>query len=119
YEVVGEAPIAFPRTYALDGSTLPPSHHGPKAVVADIACFARPVRYVKAPSGHTWCSSEGLLLVVELLSPSTWQNDLGEGSSREEVDRWRTYLENGVAELWVLNAGFDGCGLPPRSGLFL
>jgi Uma2 family endonuclease len=120
-DVLSEAPIVFERTYALDGSILPPSHHGPKALVPDIACFARPPRFIRAPSGHTWYSAERLLLVVEFLSPSTWASDLGDaqGPSRDDVDRWRTYLENHVAEYWILNAGFERCGLPPRSGLFL
>lgn len=119
YEVVPEAPITFERVYALDGSVLPPSHHGPKALVVDFACFSRPVRVVRAPSGHTWFSPEGLVLVAEFVSPSSWANDLGEGSSREEVDRWRTYLEAAVPEYWIFNAGFERAGLPPRSGLFL
>lgn len=119
FAVVPEAPVAFERTYSLDGTELPPSHHGPKALVPDVSCFSRPMRYVTAPSGHTWYSPAGLLLVVEVLSPTTWASDLGEGASREGVDRWRTYLENGVAEYWILNAGFERCGLPPRSGLFL
>lgn len=97
--VGSEAPIAFERVYTLAGTILPPSHHGPKALVPDIACFARPIRHVTGPSGHTWYSTEGLLLVVELVSPSSWRADLGDGSSPEEVDRWRTYLEADVLVL--------------------
>ncbi len=119
HNIVPDAPVALDEVFALDGSVLPTSHHGPKALVLDLACFADPVRFVKAPAGHTWFSAETLLVAIEFVSPSTWRNDLGEGSSGEEVDRWRTYLENGVSEYWILNAGTEACGLPPRSGFFL
>jgi hypothetical protein len=58
--------------------------------------------------------------VVEILSPGTWNADLGEGEA-DDVDRPRTYLENGVLEYWTLNVGVEHptCPLAPRSGRFL
>ena len=55
--------------------------------------------------------------MIEFVSASSWRADLGLGAA-DQVDRWRTYLENGVPELWVLNAGVPGAALPPRSALF-
>jgi Uma2 family endonuclease len=45
-------------------------------------------------------SPEHLLLVIEILSPTTWRQDLGVGDA-DDVDRPRTYLESGVPEYWV------------------
>ena len=119
YDVMQERSIAFDPITSLAGTILPASHHGPKTLEPDLAVFARPLDVVTAPGGNVVLSPKGLLLVIELVSPSTWHKDLGDGSSPEQVDRWRTYLENGVPEYWVLNAGTERCGLEPRSGLFL
>lgn len=118
FSVIPEPGIGFERILDTKGRVLPESFLGPKALEPDLACFAGTLRFVPAGRGLTHFSPRGLRLVVEVLSPSTWRSDLGEGAD-DDVDRLRTYAANGVPEYFVLNAGLEGLPLPPRSGLFL
>ncbi|MBX3469553.1 MAG: Uma2 family endonuclease [Planctomycetes bacterium] len=115
YEVVQECSVSLPRIVSLRGHTVPESRLGPTSIEPDLAVFhgrpgVMPTRDVAAPGG--------LLLVAEVLSDETFRSDLGLGRA-DRVDRWRTYLESGVPELWVLNAGIAAAPLPTRAGLFL
>ncbi len=116
YLVVPEGSVAFDPIYELRGTVLPPSHHGLATIEPDLACLRRPVRTVRSSKNNKVYAPEGVALVMELLSHSTWRRDLGDGAA-EDVDRWRTYLENGVPEYWIFNACDHACGLPPRSCL--
>lgn len=116
WEVLPEPGIVFPALLLLGGEPLPPSPLGPQAIEPDVAVFDR--RPVEAPLTTMACTSAGLRLVIEVLSPSTWNADLGLGEA-DAVDRWRTYLAAGVPELWILNVGVSGAPLAPGSGLFL
>lgn len=124
FEAVQEPSLAFPRIWALKGQRLlPESRIGRKAIEPDIAVFSRRPDVVQGnpePEPMRWDLFQpgALRLVVELVSPATWRQDLGLGRA-DRVDRWRTYLQNGVPEYWVLNAAFPGVALPSRSGLFL
>lgn len=118
HQVMSEPGIAFPRIYSLEGELLPESRLGPKALHPDVAVYAG---RGKPMPGHDHLGlPAGLHLVIELLSPYTWRSDLQRGAA-DEVDRWRSYVESGVAEYWIVNAGVDlpSCPLPPRSGMFL
>lgn len=115
--VVQEPAVALPSIYDLDGGRVGESFLGPKAVVPDLACFERGPRHVEGPGGQDWCSTDGLRLVVEVLSRKTAREDLGQGRG-ERVDRWRSYLASRIPEYWVVNAT-PGLALPPRTGLFL
>ncbi len=120
WHVLIEPSLALPTLFSRRGPPIPSSPLGPRAIEPDLAVFdRRPVgappngRVVKA------ATTEGLRLVVEVLSPDTWRNDLGIGSA-DEVDCWRSYLASGVPELWLVNMGAPApCPLPQRSGLFL
>jgi len=117
-----EPSIAFDPLYARDGRRLGPSRLGRRAIEPDLAVFADRPRPIAGDPERTeaWTvyAPDGLRLVVELVSPGTWRDDVGAGEA-DRVDRWRTYLENGVPEYWVLNAGFEGLAVPTRAGLFL
>ncbi len=124
WRAIQEPGIAFDPVWSLQGERLPASRLGRKTLGPDVAVFegkpqllgGRPD--VVDPAYHVF-SPGNVRLVVELLSPGTWRSDLGLGRA-DEVDRWRTYLTNGVRELWVLNASPTACGpLPGRSALFL
>ena len=124
WRVISEPGIAFDPVWSLQGERLPPSRLGRKAVSPDVAVFEGPPQFlagrpdVADPAYHVF-SPENVRLAAELVSPGTWRSDLGSGEA-DAVDRWRTYWDNGVAELWILNAGDAPCGpLPPRAGLFL
>lgn len=116
YLVVPEARVAFDPIYILDGTIVPPSHHGLPSLEPDLACIRRPVQTVRVSKENEACSQESVILIVEFLSQSTWRSDLGDGRG-DDVDRWRTYLECGVSEYWVVNANDEAYGLPPRSCL--
>lgn len=115
WAVLQEPGVVFPVLFHLRGGQLPPSPHGPQVIEPDIAVFDR--RPVEAPLTTMACTSTGLRLIIEVLSPSTWSADLGLGEA-DAVDRWRTYLAAGVRELWVVNVGVEGAPLPPGAGLF-
>lgn len=117
---VPEPAIALRSIYARTGLPVPPSRLGVKAIEPDVGLFSGPME-AAAMTGEAVKASttRGLRLVVEILSDSTWRNDLGIGRA-DEVDRWRSYLVSGVPELWLLNVGVEApCPMPPRSGLFL
>lgn len=118
--VLQEGSIAFPRIYNLRGTFLRDSFFGPKAIAPDVAVFAHEPRSLRTPGGGTIIQPEGIRLVIEILSPTTWRSDLGLGR-KDDVDRPRSYLESGVPEYWIINAGMDepGCALKPYSGRFL
>lgn len=114
YRPIQEPSLVFDRVYTLAGGVLPPSRFGKKGLEPDFAVFAgKPT-----PDGGR-ISLAGVHLVIELISPGTFRSDLGIGTDPEAVDRWRTYLEGGVPEYWVLNLGVEAAPIPPRSGLFL
>jgi len=123
WEILPEPGIAFDPIWSLQGAVLPPSRLGRKTLGPDVAVYAGRPRFLygrpdaEDPRYQVF-APDGLRLAVELLSRRTRRSDLGLGEA-EEVDRWRTYLDNGVPELWLLNAGEAACGLPPRSALFL
>lgn len=120
---VPEPSVAFDPIWSLRGQRLPRSPLGLRCLEPDFVVFDRRPRFwpgqpeVPNPGWEVF-APEGTRLVIEILSPRTERSDLGLGS-RDAVDRWRTFLDNGVEEYWVLNAGEEPCGLPPRSGLFL
>ncbi len=114
-----EPGIAFDPIYRLQGDLLPPSRLGRRTLEPDLAIFAgAPGLLFHRPGGTRVFSPHNVSLVVEVLSARTWRSDLGQGDA-DAVDRWRTYLANGVAEYWILNAWGVEVGLPPRSALFL
>lgn len=117
---VPEPAIALGSIFARTGHPIPPSRFGVKAIEPDVALFSGPMEAAAVVGGAVKASTtRGLKLVVEILSDSTWRNDLGIGAA-DEVDRWRSYLASGVPELWLLNVGVEApCPMPPRSGLFL
>ncbi len=119
FHVLCEGSLALPQLVRLDGHAVPPSRIGPRGIEPDITVFDG----VPRPAGSTpelvkSALVDRLRLVVEVLSEATWGADLGLGEA-DEVDRWRSYLLSGVPELWLVNAGVDGCPLPPGAALFL
>ncbi len=123
WRVLPEPAIAFDPIGSLRGERLPESRHGLKTLAPDVGVFDRVPRVVAgqpaAPDPEYGVfTPDGLRVVVELLSPKTWRSDLGQGRA-DAVDRWRTFLDDGVDELWLLNATRKPLGLPPRSGLLL
>lgn len=115
--VVPEPGVAFDVVYDLRGRALPPSRLGPKQLDPDVAVFADRPGY--RGEGDRAFAPDGLALVAEVLCPGTWRNDLGRGQA-DEVDRWRSFLESGVPEYWILNPAPEARGpLPGRSALFL
>jgi hypothetical protein len=116
-----EPSIALPELFSRTGAPIPTSHFGVRAIEPDVALFSGPVEPAPLTLGAVKAvTTRGLRLVVELLSRSTWRNDLGLGKKADAVDRWRSYLASGVPELWILNVGVGTpCPMPPRSGLFL
>jgi hypothetical protein len=117
---VQEPSVVFPRLIHLEGRPIPPSPLGQQTLEPDLAIFDGRPRLVPTPvKGRQGCLPDGLQVLVEVLSPSTYRNDLGLGRS-DDVNRWASYLASGVPELWVLNAEVGRpCPLAPRSGLFL
>jgi len=119
WEVVPEPPIGFDPIYDQAGDVLPPSRLGHKRIVPDLAVWDGTPDVRRDPGEKAGSFSPARLrLVVEVLSAGTYASDLGT-AEEEQVDRWRTYLVNGVPEYWIVNASSEACGLPPRSGLFL
>ena len=119
WTVVPEPGVALPVVRHQRGHLVGPSRLGPKQLEPDLAVFSgRPRLQGGAPHGYPVCLPDGLRLVVELLSPSTFRDDLGHGQA-DRVDRWRSYWESEIPEYWLINPGFEGLPLPPRSGLFL
>jgi Uma2 family endonuclease len=118
YLVVPEGSVAFDPIYDLNGVVVPLSHHGLPCIEPDIVCLRRPFRTLRASEKNKVYAPESVALVVEVLSPSTWREDLGDGAG-DKTDRWRTYLEGRVPEFWIVNANDVPCGLPPRSVLAL
>lgn len=116
WEVHPEPGLDLGRLFHLRGGEVPRSPRGPQSIEPDIAVFDRVAE--PAPLSPRAFRPAGLRLVVEVLSTSTWNADLGLGEA-DAVDRWRTYLAAGVPELWVLNVGVDEAPLPPGAGLFL
>lgn len=117
--VAQERAVAFERVWNLRGELLPPSFLGPKSIEPDVAVFSKRPEFVTPSHGLGIMVPHGLALIVEVLSASTWRCDLGVGSA-DEPNRWRTYLEAGVPEYWILNAGMnEDCPVPSRSGKFL
>lgn len=118
-----EPSVAFEPIWSLRGLRLPLSRLGVRCLEPDFVVFDRRPRFwpgrpdVPDPGWEVF-APEGARLVIEVLSPRTQGSDLGQGS-RDAVDRWRTFLDNGGEEYWVLNASDEPCGLPARSGLFL
>lgn len=113
YEVLPEPSIALPRLMHLRGEPIPASRLGPRSIEPDVAVFSG-----QPGDQATRIAPERLLTVVEIISDDTFRSDLGLGRA-DQVDRWRSYLESGVPEYWILNVGVDGAPLPPRSGMFL
>ena len=118
WTVISDPGVAFEKIYDLKGRLVPPSFLGPKAIQPDIACWKGEPGFVEGPKERSHFSASGLELVVEIASPRTWREDLGEGHA-DAVSRWRTYLENGVSEYWFLNLGVKKCPVPPGTGIFL
>jgi hypothetical protein len=120
FEVLQECGIALDPILHLRGHALPESRLGRRTLEPDLAVFSGRPRVLphRAGTRHRVFAQRGLALVIVLLSRDTRASDLGRGQG-DAVDRWRTYLANGVPEYWVLNADTVPLGLPPRSGLFL
>jgi Uma2 family endonuclease len=115
--VLQERAVAFERVWDLAGNLLPESFLGPKAISPEVAVYSSEPVEITGPHGLTFAAPEKLVVAIEILSPSIWRSDLGLGDSLKEVDRPRTYLDGGVKELWLLNAGMDdeACPIPSRS----
>ncbi len=120
YFVLHEGGVAFERIYDLSGNLLPPSFLGRKTLEPDFVIFDRSPSTIEGPEGRTVAAPEGIRLVVEIVSAGTWRSDLGVGRA-DQVDKRRSYLESGVPEYWILNAGVAEAArrLPVRSGQFL
>lgn len=123
WEVLLEPGVALEPILALDGTVLPPSRLGRKTLGPDLAVFEGPPRFVRGrpevpDSRYQVFAPERLRVAVEFLSRRTQRSDLGLGEA-DAVDRWRTYLANGIDEYWLINAGSVPCGLPARSALLL
>ena len=119
WSVVPEPGVAFDTIRHLRGHLVPDSSLGPRLLEPDLAVFRGRPRLVRGfAHGLPVFAPAGLCLAVELLSPTTARADLGQGDA-DQVDRWRSYFESDVPELWIINPGFEGVTLPPRSGLFL
>ncbi|MBX3225942.1 MAG: Uma2 family endonuclease [Labilithrix sp.] len=116
--VVAGGSVAFDPIYTLNGTVVPLSHHGLPCIEPDIICLRRPFRTIRASEKNKVYAPEDVMLVVELLSPSTWREDLGDGTG-DKTDRWRTYLDGRVGEYWIVNAQETTCGIPARSVLAL
>ncbi len=118
---IPEPSIALGEFFARTGKPIPLSDLGVRAIEPDVALFSGPVEPAPLTRGAVKAvTTRGLRLVVELLSRSTWRNDLGLGTKADAVDRWPSYLASGVPELWILNVGVGApCPMAPRSGLFL
>ncbi len=108
--------IALPKIFDLDGNLQRESFLGPKTLEPDLACYAHRPAVKVGPGGATFLLPAGLLLGVEILSAGTWKSDLGIGEG-DQVDKKRSYLESGVPEYWVVNAGVRrrACPVPVRS----
>lgn len=114
-----EPGIAFSRIWSLEGHLVPLSRLGPRTLEPDAAVFSCRPSYQHDDRGRArGFETTHLRLIVEVLSPSTHRQDLGLGAA-DQVDRFRTYLDSGVPEYWVLNPHPDTLALPPRTGLFL
>lgn len=123
WEILQEPGVALEPILALDGAVLLPSRLGRKTLGPDLAVFEGPPRFLRGQpdvpdSRYQVFAPERLRVAVELLSRRTQRSDLGLGQA-DAVDRWRTYLANGIDEYWLLNAGTAPCGLPARSALLL
>lgn len=113
YEVLPEPSVVLPRLIHLRGHPVPESRLGARSIEPDVAVFRG------APSIEVGrFSADRLSLVVEVISDDTFRADLGLGRA-DQVDRWRSYLESGLPEYWILNAGVEGAPLPPRAALLL
>lgn len=117
-EVAQERAIAFPKIYNLDGELIRESFLGPKALVPDVTVFVAEPEMVTGPHDGDWYAAEHIGLVIEVLSPGTWREDLGHGSA-DKVDRYRSFFESGVPEYWILNPAVEHCPVQISSGLFL
>jgi Uma2 family endonuclease len=119
--VLHERATAFPKTYDRRGKLVRESFLGPKAIEPDIAIYDREPELIYGPHGLPFFSPVGIRLVIEIVSPKTWRSDLGVPGKKQDVDRPRTYLESGVPECWILNAGVEKAEahLPRGSGRFL
>ncbi len=117
YTLIQEPGVVFRRIIDLSGKLVRRSFLGPKSLEPDFAVLKGQPRHMRKKF-----TSRGFVFVAEILSPSTWRNDLGIGpqSGDEQVDRRRTYLESGMSEYWVINPGVDDpdCPLAPRSAWF-
>lgn len=120
WEVLQEPSLALPVLRTLSGHPLPDSQLGPRSLEPDVGVFRdMPVAVPPLRGKPKAVRIDELALAIEVLSDRTFRADLGLGAA-DEVDRWRSYLESGVPELWLLDADVGApCPLPPRSGLFL